>query len=136
LTEILIIATNILLKVTTFMMVLSLVDIFLLVPGVVSMGIGFGAAYPDFKSENPAQTVTSFGGLLFMMVCAGYVGTVIIIEAGPVYRLFMANIQGRLLTVIEWVWILGSFTLVFSLSIVAVIVPMNFGEKRLSKMLI
>lgn len=136
LTEILIIATNILLKVTFFMMVLSVVDIFLLVPGVVSMGIGFGAAYPDFKSENPAQTVTSFGGLMFMMVCAGYVGAVIIIEAGPVYRLFMANIKGNVLTVFEWVWILGSFTLVFSLSIAAVMVPMKLGEKRLLKMLI
>jgi ABC-2 type transport system permease protein len=136
LTEVLIIATNILLKVTSFMMILSLVDICLLVPGVVSMGIGFGAAYPDFKSENPAQTVTSFGGLLFMMVCAGYVGAVVIIEAGPVYRLFMANIQGKVLTVFEWVWILGSFILVFSLSIAAVMVPMKFGEKRLSEMLI
>jgi len=136
LTEILIIATNILLKVTFFMMVLSVVDIFLLVPGVVSMGIGFGAAYPDFKSENPAQTVTSFGGLMFMMVCAVYVGAVIIIEAGPVYRLFMANIKGNVLTVFEWVWVLGSFTLVFSLSIAAVMVPMKFGEKRLLKMLI
>lgn len=133
LTEILIIATNILLKVTPFMMVLSLVDVCLMVPGVVSMGIGFGAAYPDFKSENPAQTVTSFGGLLFMMVCAGYVGAVILIEAGPVYRLFMANIQGKVLTVFEWVWIFGSFILVFSLSIAAVMVPMKFGEKRLLK---
>ena len=136
LTEILIIATNILLNVTPFMMVLSTVDIFLLVPGVVSMGIGFGAAYPDFKSENPAQTVTSFGGLLFMMICAGYVGGVIIIEAGPVYRIFMSNIHGKVLTVFEWGWIIGSFTLVFSLSIVAVMVPMKFGEKRLSKILI
>ena len=103
---------------------------------VVSMGIGFGAAYPDFKSENPAQTVTSFGGLLFMMMCAGYVGAVIIIEAGPVYRIFMADVQGKGLTVFEWVWVIGSFALVFSLSIAAVLVPMKFGEKRLSKMLI
>jgi len=48
----------------------------------------------------------------------------------------MANIQGKLLTDIEWVWIFGSFAMVFSLSIAAVMVPMNFGEKRLSKMLI
>jgi ABC-2 type transport system permease protein len=136
LTEILIIATNILLKVTPFMMVLSTVDIFLLVPGVVSMGIGFGAAYPDFKSENPAQTVTSFGGLLFMMICAGYVGAVIIIEAGPVYRFFMANIQGKGLTAFEWLWAGGSFILVFLLSIAAVMVPMKYGEKKLSKMLL
>jgi ABC-2 type transport system permease protein len=136
LTEILVIATNILLRVTPFMMALSTVDVFFLVPGVVSMGIGFGAAYPDFKSENPAQTVTSFGGLLFMMVCAGYVGAIIIIQAGPVYRLFMADIQGNVLTVFEWVWVLGSFTLAFFFSIAAVMVPMKFGVKRLSKMLI
>jgi hypothetical protein len=48
----------------------------------------------------------------------------------------MANIQGKVLTVFEWVWILGSFALVFSLSVAAVLVPMKFGEKRLSKMLI
>ena len=62
--------------------------------------------------------------------------TIYIIEAEPVYRLFMANIQGKLLTVIEWVRIFGSFALVFSLKIAAVMAPMNFGEKKLSKMLI
>ncbi len=71
-----------------------------------------------------------------MMVCAGYVGAVIIIQAGPVYRLFMANIQGKVLTVFEWGWVLGSFILIFFLSIAAVMLPMKFGEKRLSKMLI
>jgi ABC-2 type transport system permease protein len=136
LTEILIIATNILLKVTPFMMVLSTVDVLLLVPGVVSMGIGFGAAYPDFKSENPTQTVTSFGGLLYMMVCAIFVGTVIIIEAGPVYRIFVADVQSKGLSFFEWVWISGSLALVFPLSIAAVMMPMKFGESRLSKMLI
>jgi len=136
LTEILIVATNILLNVTPFMMALSTVNILLMVPGVVSMGIGFGAAYPDFKSENPAQTVTSFGGLLFMMVCAGYIGAVILIEAGPVYNIFMAGIRGRALTVLEWIWIIGSFALAFIISILAIVLPMRFGEKKLSKMLI
>ncbi len=136
LTEILIVATNILLNVTPFMMALSTVNILLMVPGVVSMGIGFGAAYPDFKSENPAQTVTSFGGLLFMMVCAGYIGAVILIEAGPVYNIFMAGIRERALTVLEWIWIIGSFALVFIISILAIVLPMRFGEKKLSKLLI
>jgi len=135
LTEILIIATNILLNVTTFMMVLSTVSIFFMVPGIVAMGIGFGAAYPDFKSENPVQTVTSFGGLIFMMVCAGYIGTVIVLEAGPVYNLFMADIKGRAITILERIWITGSFCLAFFLSILAIVLPMRFGERRLSDML-
>ena len=134
LTEILIIATNILLKVTPFMMALSTTTIFFLVPGVVAMGIGFGAAYPDFKTDNPAQTVTSFGGILFMMVCGGYIGAVIFIEAGPVYNIFMADIREKGLTVFEWTWVTGSFVLVLLLSIAAIIIPMKFGEKKLSEL--
>ena len=134
LTEILIIATNILLKVTPFMMALSTTTIFFLVPGVVAMGIGFGAAYPDFKTDNPAQTVTSFGGILFMMVCGGYIGVVIFLEAGPVYNIFMADIREKGLTVFEWTWTTGSFLLVLLLSIAAIIIPMKFGEKKLSEL--
>ena len=136
LSEILIIATNILLAVTTFMMILSTITIFFLVPGIVSMGIGLGAAYPDFKSENPAQSVTSFGGVIFMMLCAGYVGAVIVLEAGPVYNLFMADLQNRALTTYEWIWTVGSFSLAFSISVCAFLLPMRFGAKRLSNLLL
>ncbi len=136
LSEILIVATNILLHVTPFMMVLSTVTVFFLVPGIVAMGIGFGAAYPDFKAENPAQTVTSFGGLVFMMLCAGYIGAVIVIEAGPVYNLFMADMHGRALTLFEWIWIIGSFSIAFVISILAILLPMRFGERKLAEFLI
>ena len=135
LSEILIIATNILLNVTPFMMILSTVTVFFLVPGIVSMGIGLGAAYPDFKAENPAQTVTSYGGLIFMILCASFIGVVVIVEAGPVYKLFMADLHNRAITSLEWVSILGSFALAFIMSIAAILLPMKFGEKRLSKML-
>ncbi len=134
LAEILIIFTNILLNVTTFMMVLSIVTVFFLVPGIVAMGIGLGAAYPDFKAENPTQTVTSFGGLVFMILCAGYIGIVIVIEAGPVYSIFMAEINRRDLSILNWLWIIMSFTIAFTLSILAIILPMNFGERKLSKL--
>jgi ABC-2 type transport system permease protein len=136
LTEILIIATNILLKVSPFMMGLSIINIFFMVPGVVSMGIGLGAAYPDFKSENPAQTVTSFGGLVFMIACTGYIGAVIMIEAGPVYNLFMAGIKETRLSGFMWLWIIGSFAAVLIINIIAIVLPMKFGEKKLSRFLI
>ncbi|MFH2220356.1 MAG: hypothetical protein ABII68_11955 [Pseudomonadota bacterium] len=133
LSEILILTTNILLGVTHFMMILSVTTVFFMVPGIVSMGIGFGAAYPDFKSENPAQTVTSFGGLLYMMVCAGYIGVVIMVEAGPVYRIFMAGVRESALSAVEWVWVIASFAVVLILSVLAVVLPMAFGEKRLAR---
>ena len=130
LTEALIVATNILLSVTPFMMALSIITVFFLVPGIVSMGIGLGAAFPDFKAQNPAQTVTSFGGLVFMIVCAGYIGLVILLEAGPVYNLFMADIRGKTLSTAIWLWIISSFAVAFVFSLAAIVIPMRFGEKR------
>ncbi len=134
--EILIIATNLLLQVTPFMMILSVLTVFLVVPGIVAMGIGLGAAYPDFKAENPTQTVTSFGGLIFMILCAGFIGTVIMLESGPVYSIFMAGIRGDVLSRLEWLWTIVSFSLVVVLSILALLLPMRFGARRLAEFVI
>jgi ABC-2 type transport system permease protein len=131
LAEILIVSSNILLEVTPFMMVLSVVTVFLMVPGVVALGVGLGAAYPDFQSENPAQSVTSFGGLLFMLLAAGFIALVIVLEAGPVYAVFMAGFRGRSLSGLQWVWLVVSFTLVVLLCILAALLPMRLGERRL-----
>jgi ABC-2 type transport system permease protein len=134
LTEILIVATNIFLNVTPFMMGLSVLTIFFMVPGVVSIGIGFGAAYPNFNCENPAQSVTSFGGLLFMMISAIFICGVIALEAGPVYSLFMAGFYQRALTPLEWIWTCGSFALVLTICLLFLFLPMRFGAQRLAEM--
>lgn len=131
-TEILIVATNLLLDVTPFMMMLSVVTMVLVVPGVVALGIGLGAAYPDFKSENPVQAVTSYGGFLFMVCCTIFVGSTIVLEAGPVYRLFMAEIHRQSLSLLEWLWIGASFFAVLVISIAVVLYPMKFGVQRLN----
>ena len=133
LSELLIVATNILLQVTDFMMVLSVVTIFCMVPGLVAMGVGLGAAYPDFQSENPAQAVTSFGGLIFMILCTVFIGLVIVLEAGPVYQVFMAGMRGRGLSFGQWAWLGVSFSLALVLCLLAVILPMRLGERRLGR---
>ncbi|MFA6346536.1 MAG: hypothetical protein WCX34_10915, partial [Syntrophales bacterium] len=131
LAEFLIVATNLLLQVTDLMMILSTATVLLMVPGIVAMGVGLGAAYPDFQSENPAQAVTSFGGLLFMILCAGFIGFIVILETGPVYSVFMASLNGRGLALLQWVWLAISFALVILLCVLAVVLPMRLGERRL-----
>jgi ABC-2 type transport system permease protein len=133
LAEILIVSSNLLLQVSPFMMVLSVVTVFLMVPGVVALGVGLGAAYPDFRSENPAQSVTSFGGLLFMLLAAGFIALVILLEAGPVYAVLMAGFRGRSLSGLQILWVALSFSLVLILCILAVILPMRLGERRLGE---
>jgi ABC-2 type transport system permease protein len=133
LSETLIVATNLLLHVTPLMMGISVATIFCLTPAVIAMGIGMGAAFPDFASENPAQSVTSFGGMLFMMLSSTLIGTVILLEAGPVYRLFMAGIKGREVSFWLWCWSVAAFLGALALCIAAVVFPMRFGESRLKQ---
>jgi ABC-2 type transport system permease protein len=134
LSQILIVATNIILHVSPFMMGLSVVTLFLLTPGVVSLGVGFGAAYPDFSAENPVQAVTSFGGLLFMIVSALFIGAVVILEAGPVYTVFMANMHQTALSLFHYVWFVLSALIALGLCVAALFTPMRFGEKKLLRM--
>jgi ABC-2 type transport system permease protein len=134
LAETLIVGTNLLLKVTPFMMALSTATVFFMVPGIIAMAIGLGAAYPDFKAENPAQTASSIGGLVFMLTSAAYVAAVILLQAGPVYRLFMADLHGRPLSAMAWLWIVAAFTAALLLSVLAIVLPLRFGEKRLRQM--
>jgi ABC-2 type transport system permease protein len=133
LTEMLIIATNILLQVSPFMMWLSIVTILFVVPSVVALGIGLGAAYPDFNAENAAQAITSFGGLIFMMLAAVYITAVIVLEAGPVYRIFISGINGKSIPASAWIWIISSFSLAVLISILTVIFSMKYGERNLTK---
>lgn len=133
LSELLIFATNLLLGVEPFMMVLSMLTIFFLVPAIVGLAIGLGAKYPDFKSENPAMSVTSYGGLLFMLLAFGLIVLVIILEAGPVYRIFMAKIHGYMLPPAQLIWFAASFGLSIFFCVSAAIHPVVLGEKNLLK---
>ena len=131
LSEILIVVSNIMLAVTPFIMVLSILTIFCLVPAIVGLAVGLGARYPDFKSENPALSVTSFGGFLFMLLCFGLIAAVIMLEAGPVYYAFMADVQGKNFSAAQIIWLIASFVLALLLCFAAIFYPMRIGEKHL-----
>jgi ABC-2 type transport system permease protein len=133
LSEILVIVTNLLLHVTPFMMVTSVVSTLFVVPGIVSMGIGLGAIYPDFHSENPAQSVTSFGGVIYMTLSLAFVAAVVAVEAGPVYDVFMTGMRKNPITHMQIVGLSASFAMVLVLCLLALILPMRLGEQWISQ---
>ncbi len=131
--EILIVVSNYLLNVTTFMMWISTVTIFFVTLGLVGLGVGLGAVYPRFETENLAQVATGFGGLIFMILSAIYIALIVLLEAFPVYQIFMAQTRGRPLT--EWkLAVIGlCFLSVILINLLALFVPMKLGHLRLTQ---
>ncbi|MEO5589492.1 MAG: hypothetical protein ABIS03_07895, partial [Gemmatimonadaceae bacterium] len=86
--------TGILMKVTAFIMVVSVMSITLMTLAIAGLAVGFGTLYPRFDTENAAQIPTSFGGLLFMMAAIVLIGVVITLEARPVFSYLAAKSFG------------------------------------------
>jgi ABC-2 type transport system permease protein len=133
LSELLTVATNLILDVSPFMMFLSVTTIFFMLPGIVSMALGLGAIYPDFHSENPAQSVTSFGGLIYMTVSMAFIAAVIVLEAGPVYRVLMMSLRRGHLHGHPMLGLSVSLATVVILCLLALVMPMRLGERAISR---
>jgi len=133
LAELLILLTNLLLHVTPFMMALSAATIFFMAFGITGLGIGLGAIYPRFRVENVSQIATGFGGIIYMIYALLFVGSIVILEAWPVYLLFMARLGYRAIGPWQWGGIGLAFALILILNAIAVLIPMNMGQKRLSQ---
>jgi len=93
LAEILIIATNFLLHTTKLMMAASAIHIAIMVTGLVSLGIGIGTLYPNFKYENVAQIPMGYGGFIYMVLSLLYVGISVLISAVPIYTFFKISLN-------------------------------------------
>jgi ABC-2 type transport system permease protein len=130
--EVLILLTNHLLEVTPLMMVLSSGTMFFAVFGIVGLGVGMGAMFPNFRHQNIAQVATGFGGVMYMMLSAAFVALIVVLEAGPVYVLVMAELRGMPVTTWQWVFVAASFSAVLVLMALAVFKPMKMGLRALS----
>jgi ABC-2 type transport system permease protein len=131
--EVLIVLTNHLLEVTPFMMALSSVTMFFAVFGIVALGVGMGAMYPNFNHQNIAQVATGFGGLMFMILSAAFMALIVVLEAGPVYVLVMADLRGVPVAGWQWSLIVLSFAAVLFIMVATVYKPMTMGLKALSR---
>jgi ABC-type lipoprotein export system ATPase subunit len=131
--QVLVVTTNTLLHVTVFMMILSIVTTALVVPSVTALAIGIGSIFADFNLESPLKSVTRFGGMVYMTACAALVAAIILLEAGPVYTIFMAGIKNRPLAGYEMAWSAVSFVLVPLICTACVIVPMRLGARHLQQ---
>ena len=66
-----------------------------------------------------------------MVLCFCLIAFVIILEAGPVYYIFMANLRDWNISLLQIIWSTVSFGFAFFLCLLAIFYPMYLGEKRL-----
>ncbi|MBW3533860.1 MAG: hypothetical protein KY453_01370 [Gemmatimonadetes bacterium] len=90
----LIVGTNLILSASPLVLALTTVTMIGITLALTAMALGFGALFPNFETENPAEIPTSFGGLMFMMAATTYLAGVVILEAWPVYLFLSARFQG------------------------------------------
>jgi len=109
LSEVLIYFTNRQLQVSSNMQWISSLTMISLDFGLVGLAIGLGAMYPQYGSENLGQMPTGFGGFLYMIFSLALIGVTIGLEAGPVYRLLMAELRSTSFTIFDRGWMIGSF---------------------------
>jgi ABC-2 type transport system permease protein len=127
------IGTNLILRVSGFMMVLSVITIVLMTFAIAAMALGFGALFPRFGTENAAEIPTSFGGLLFMMTVISYLGIVIALQAWPVHALLRARQFGDV-SASHLTWLVGALAVTMLISIVAIRLPLRLAVRRLESL--
>jgi ABC-2 type transport system permease protein len=125
--------TNIILRVGTFMMVLSLVSITVMTFAIASLAMGFGAMFPRFETENSAEISTGFGGLLFMMTAIAYLGVIVMLQAWPVYRYLDAQYRDLEITTGLITGMAIGLGLAFIISLAVIIVPLRIAVQRVEE---
>lgn len=130
----LVVASNYLLHVSTFMMVLSVGTMLLATFGITGLGVGMGAMYPRFQVENVAHISSGFGGMIYMIVAIGFIGGVVLLEALPVYLVFHARFLRHTLRLWEYATMVVCFLLLLALMVAAFWVPMRKGLAALEEM--
>jgi ABC-2 type transport system permease protein len=121
--------TNVLLEVSAFMMIMSLVTICALTLAIAALALGYGALYPQFETENAAQIPTSFGGLVFMMTTIALLAAVIVSLYQAVYTYIRAVYDQQ--PVVVNGWMLLWFGIAAALCIAATVIPLRVGLKKM-----
>ena len=131
LSEILVFMTNAILEVNVTMFIVSLATILLMSLAIGGLGIGLGAAYPNFKYNNIASIPMGFGGILFMILALFSVTLIVLFEAWPLYLYINGKIISKQFSTWEIIQTCISLSSVIIISAVCFYVPLRIGAKTI-----
>lgn len=127
----LIILSNAMLGVSGLIMGISCSVVFLMCFSLVSLSVGLGAIFPNFKEDNPAAIVSGFGGTLAFVLTLFYVAFTVVVIAVPFHFHFVLKMTTQAVFTKQ---LLFTGVIIFIISLFASIVPMVLAVKRLKTM--
>ncbi|MCJ7593938.1 MAG: hypothetical protein MUO52_04090, partial [Desulfobacterales bacterium] len=71
--------------------------------------------------------------VMYMIFSAIFIALIIVLEAGPVYIIFMSNVRGATITLWQWLFIVLSFMAVVLINVLVVYKPMKMGSQALAE---
>jgi ABC-2 type transport system permease protein len=125
------VGTNLILRVSGFMMVLSVATMIVCTFAIAALALGFGALFPKYDADNAAEISTGFGGLLYMMVAVGYLVLVIVLEAWPVYAVLQAQMTGEAVGSAQYGAVAFGLGGALLVSVAAVVLPLRAAVRRI-----
>jgi len=130
----LVMATNRLLGLDSFMFIVSTVTVLLLTAGLTALSMGMGVLYADFNDVDPARAVTSSGALLTMVYAGLAVAAVIILEVFPVYRVLTSQYFGRGMGLLDYLLIGACFAGALAITVALIVKPLRMGLNRITEL--
>ena len=124
--------TNVILRASPFMMLVSLVTMVTFTLAASALALSFGALYPRFDTENAAQIPTSFGGLVYMMASVTLLALVIMLEAPAVATRIRAEQSG---VVAPWdAWLVVPLLAALLLCVAATLLSLRLALARVRRL--
>ena len=129
-TESLLIISNKMLAISGFIEVCFVWIVFIMNLALIGLSMGLGAAFPDFKSENPARIVSGFGGTLTLMISICFILAAVVFAILP-FQLFL---KGYIATYADLKKdVIFSVSLISMAGLAICILPLLYGEKKLKR---
>ncbi|MEW6686803.1 MAG: hypothetical protein AB1393_11455 [Candidatus Edwardsbacteria bacterium] len=130
LTEGLTFFSNRLLGVEPLIMVISLIAVGLMSLALVSLSVGLGAIFPDFKEHNPGKIASGAGGIITAVLSLAYVALSVSILAWPTYQYSSYVLKTSSFPKFP---IIFSILFFLTLTLTAILLPLHLAIRNLQK---
>jgi ABC-2 type transport system permease protein len=132
-TNLLTLVTHVFLATDPILAVASVVTITSLVGGLSGLGIGLGARYPRFDTDNAAKIATGLGGVLYMISGAVLLTMVVIASILPTITTMRYLREGYIPSDLRLLLALASALLVIALPTITTRISIAIGARHLDR---